>query len=323
MDSNYRRLVDSPGSMVRFTYGFHADVSPDGSSIVYSTCEYRDGRLVETWPRAPRQEPLAAYEIGTVSVEGDGKRRLTKADGFVNYPSWSPDGEQIAFIARIESRPSRSVDSYQYPDYNFVFQNDVKIALIATNGSEPQEGELRRIGSTRRVALYPPVWSPEGQRLAYLAYEGKEEYPYDIVLHVVGLDGSNVTRIGQATGPPSWSPDGEELAFASLDGEAPIIYAVKPDGADLRTIWRSESDDSATSISQVSWSPDGSQFLFISDGAYVVRPDGSDLRLLSRAGARGAWSPDGPIEDCHLRTRGDRSLYHVPRRDGSDRPARE
>ena len=92
---------------------------------------------------------------------------------------------------------------------------------------------------------------------------------------------------------PTWSPDSEELAFASVDGESQIIYAVKPDGTDLRTIWRSESDNPATPIFQVLWSPDGSELIFLSDGAYLVRQDSSDLRLLPAVGTRAAWSPDG------------------------------
>ena len=85
VDLNYERLVDPPRSSIRFMYGFHADVSPDGSHIVYSTCEYPDDRLIETWKGTGNTEPhyegLEAYELGTVDIKGNGRKRLTQAAG--------------------------------------------------------------------------------------------------------------------------------------------------------------------------------------------------------------------------------------------------
>ena len=63
-------------------FGHYADVSPDGSRIVYSTCEY----------------PLDGYEIATVRVDGTDQRRLTKDGHFDHYPVWSPDGKQISTL---------------------------------------------------------------------------------------------------------------------------------------------------------------------------------------------------------------------------------
>ena len=295
VDHNYQRVADSPGSAMRFLYGFHADVSPDGSSIVYSTCEYPYGRVVESWGAGgPVENPLEAYEIGTVNVDGNERKRLTRATGLVNHPSWSPDGEQIAFVAHAGGTSRPRLDRYLYSNYRHHDQQNVKVALMAADGPSPPEGPLRHIGSTARVALYPPAWSPDGQRLAYLAYSG-EEYPFDIVLYTVGLDGLDLTRIRQASAPATWSPNSEELAFASLDGEAPIIYAVRPDGTRLRTIWRGEPGNDATSISQVSWSPGGTELLFVYGAVYIVRPDGDGLSCLvpGWAATRAAWSPDG------------------------------
>ncbi len=66
----------------RFLFGFYADVSPDGSRIVYATCEYFRG----------------GYEIATVKIDGTDERRLTQDGYFEHYPVWSPDGKQIAFV---------------------------------------------------------------------------------------------------------------------------------------------------------------------------------------------------------------------------------
>ena len=110
----------------------------------------------------------------------------------------------------------------------------------------------------------------------------KNTGPFDRVLHTVGVDGTGLTRIGETTIPPSWSPDGEDLAFAATEGEEAVLYAVRPDGTGLREVWRSEASDMPSlPIAQVSWSPDGSEILFVTDRVYVVGADGSGIRPLS------------------------------------------
>ena len=254
-------------------YGFYADVSPDGSSIVYSTCE----------PSAYDsyfERNIDLYEIATVNMDGSGYRRLTENQYFENYPVWSPDGAEIALIRR--EGPWRHYET-AHPS--------VRLYIITAKGGV---GRVGRLGSTDRLALYPPVWSPDGQWLAFIANDG-ECCPRERVLHTVRSDDSELTRIGETTAPATWSPGGEELAFAAVEGEEAVIYAVRADGTGQRTIWRSGPDDPSTPVSQVSWSPDGSELLFTSDHLYVIGSDGSGLRPLGpRSGIiRAAWSPDG------------------------------
>ena len=248
--------------------GFYADVSPNGCRIVYSACK----------PAAYDpfyQRNIDLYEIATVNVDGSGYRRLTTNQYFENYPVWSPDGAEIALI-----RSSRRH-----------YRGSVWLEIMSAEG-----GEVRPLYSTERLALYPPVWSPDGQWLAFIA-DGEECCPRERVLHTVRSDDSELTRIGETTAPATWSPDGEELAFAAKEGREAVIYAVRADGTGQRTIWRSAPDDPpSTPVSQVSWSPDGSDILFTSDHLYVIDSDGSGLRPLGpRSGIIpvASWSPDG------------------------------
>lgn len=314
--------TDNSDDWYRFKYGFYADVSPDGSRIVYSTCEYYVDDAKDSWGVRP-----AGYDIATMNIDGTNRKQLTRDVYLDHYPVWSPDGTRIAII-RDKSDFAQWGTGYDGRLYMVHTDAQGKIAL----------GLLTTINT---VAKYPPVWSPDGQRLAFIAYEedgsrilyvvtvptwspdsedlaftsvgGEPRVVYDYhrpnsfisdgiwirtywrnsMPYSVRSNMPKLNEIDDTTAVPTWSPDGEELAFASVDGATQVIYAVKPDGTDLRTIWRSEPANPATPILQVLWSPDGSELLFLSDGAYLVRQDGSDLRRLPAVGSRAAWSPDG------------------------------
>ena len=57
-------------------------------------------------------------------------------------------------------------------------------------GGDPDEAWLRA------VAFAPPVWSPDGERLAFLVNEG-QHLPYRRVLYTARADGTEMTRIAE------------------------------------------------------------------------------------------------------------------------------
>ena len=286
-DSDYQGFGRSSG--YKFLYGFHADVLPDSSQIVYSTCEYLlDEPFTDQYGTTIYSE---GYEIAAVNIDGSGRKRLTKNHRFDHYPVWSPDGTHIAFIANLGVQ--RAVDANYYEDQ---YQRN-GVNKLAIMYSDAEDGVIRELWDTRKVALYPPVWSPDGQSLAFIENEGKHE-PYKHILHTIRSNGSERNRIGETTAVPTWSPDSKELAFATFDEEDAVIYAVKPDGDGMRRLWSSGPDDASPPVTQVIWSPDGSEILFISDEIYVVDSDGGGLRRLAPnwstdPSTRAAWSKDG------------------------------
>ncbi len=311
IDDSTLSAIDTEGTLLQtiananpgylMPYGFHFDVSPDGSQVVYSSCEYRTERgLDQDVPegfdppedRRPEREKHN-YEIVTVAIDGTSPKRLTQNEYLDHFPEWSPDGTRIAFVGEI-----------RIPEGGF-YPRNAKLLTMAADGS----GVPKALTPPQmEVGLYPPMWSPDGEMVAFIAIEG-ESYPFSNILYTVGADGSGLTRIGETETPPTWSPGGEYLAFARAEEMGSAIYTIRPDGTGIREIWRGVPYGAfrpSTSIYHVSWSPEGSELLFVSsDGTYVVEVDGDGLRRLSlpkpailnrlhrAVDTQAVWSPDG------------------------------
>lgn len=109
-------------------------------------------------------------------ASGGPARRLTEGPGQDFGPTWSPDGERIAF-ERIE------------------------IYVVPTRGGEP-----RSIASDPDYLLEWPAWSPDGQWIAYQQRRG--------ALWRVPSAGGAPERLTEGKGNrPRWSRDGKQLFY--------------------------------------------------------------------------------------------------------------
>ena len=261
----------------RYYYGYYADLSPDGSRFIYTSCDY----LVDEPEGYSHQK---GYELVAMNVDGTGRTRLTRNKSVEHFPVWSPDGSRIAFM--------RSEGSAFFPDPRYG-EGNIMLVITTADGTELTS---RTLG---HVALYPPAWSPDGEAIAYVAHEGPSGSTV-LVVQTADLGSAEPVRIGKAVSTPSWSPDGEELAFASVEEDVVVVYAARADGTGQREVWRGAGE-----YGQVQWSPNGSEILIVTDQAYLVRADGSEQRALGHEGpvthdprrplpvSHAAWSPDG------------------------------
>ena len=316
-----------------FPFGFYFDISPNGKRIVYATCEFPSSAAVEgvTYSERYSERGRYHYEIAVINLDGSGHQRLTNNQYLDHYPVWSVAGMRITFIGQNRG-----------PSSNFVNRNNRQLYSMAADGSNLRhEVPIEHNG----LALGPPMWSPNGEFLAILVTEG-EFGRYRHVLYVLEADTLNSTRVAQvATAKrewlgytndsvpvlPSWSPDGAYLAFAMADESdgATGVYTVRPDGSELKQIFEPQSPEWETK--HVSWSPDGSEILVVSNQTlFFIQPDGIGIRSLSpitepKIGDRilVAWSPHGTrlalyyLPGFRNRDRGIQ-LYTVSR-DGTDR----
>ena len=156
-------------------------------------------------------DPSLSAGIGQVVTGSDGEawvvgaiRRLTDYSASYSSPSWSPDGQHIAFGFERDGR--------------------AKIYVIGSDGSN-----FRRLTDHPAWAALP-TWSPDGQHIAFVSERGVSD------IYVMGSDGSdrrNLTNDSHWDWSPSWSPDGQHIAFVSRRGSygKAEIYVIDSDGS--------------------------------------------------------------------------------------------
>jgi TolB protein len=126
--------------------------------------------------------------IMTIGADGTDEVNCTPQPGLSSYPTWSPDGNQIAYV----SDRSGSDEVYTM---------------------DPEGGTQRRL-TTNAADELRPAWSPDGGRLAYQAFRLSG-------IFTVSANGGNERRVLGHGSSHSWSPDGTSLAFISRsDGDA-------------------------------------------------------------------------------------------------------
>ena len=246
-----------------FSHGFYADVSPQGTQVVYSYCQLLPPDFYK-------------YEIAVINLDGTGYQRLTENEGPSNSPAWSPDGSRVAFLANMYS-------------WELLSLYDAELYTMAADGTDKQKvvalDTLREDLDKREyisgVLFAPPVWSPDGERLAFLLFEGVRAVAHFRVLYTVRVGGTELTRIAAAVVPPVWSPDGEYLAFVMAHEKALFgrtylrsggVYKVRPDGTELQLMLAPPSAE--WDVTQISWSSDGSELLIVSEEQAIILQGG-------------------------------------------------
>jgi Tol biopolymer transport system component len=153
---------------------FNFDVSGDERTVVFA--------------QVLRSSKLRALERGP--TDGVEARTLTTGTSSETFPSLSPDGALVAYLAQ----DHLGTNLYVRP-----FDGGPGRALVQTTGP-------------KRMT----TWSPQGDRVAYLSIEPEGDW-----LSIVPVAGGTPRRLTRAPGQivaVDWMPDGERIVFRSEDG---------------------------------------------------------------------------------------------------------
>ena len=242
---------------------FRGAGQPDGSRIVYATCALSEDSEREDGS----DKKVYNYEIFVSDSDGANTWRLTNNTHFDVLPAWSPDGGRVAFI----SDPDRNLLEYRSTVTEGVSRvKHVAAGRLTVHTAATGENREIALPAGRAVAPYRLEWSPNGERIAFVALEG-EDHPWNTAVYTVGADGSGLSRVSDTDSGPAWSPDGEAIAMIVTEGDDELaLYTFAADGSNpVRADFSVDRLSTAGSswvrskfwMGNLSWSPDGSAIL--------------------------------------------------------------
>lgn len=313
-------LMEATGENIRRVsdIGFHPSWSPDASKIVVS----ERASIHHTLHTVPNSS------LWIIDVNSGNRRQLdTKGDAIM--PSWSPNGQRIAYwfvrqgklgeIATMSADGSAEpvvITDDAFSDWNPVWSPDGRYLYFASDRGGSMSlwrvavdettgkalGEPEAVATTSKYCRHI-TFSRDGNLLAYIRYESKSN------LQTIGFD----EKTKKVTGDVNWVTQGNhEITNPGLspNGEEFVIRNVKPNQEDLVVFnkdgsnWRNLTNDNF--LERIpSWSHDGRRIVFHSDrsGKYqvwTINPDGSDLQQITFSEKTGAYVGVFSPDDTHL-----------------------
>jgi len=141
------------------------------------------------------------FHLNIADSDGFNEQTILDSSKPLMSPSWSPDGQQLAYVSFEAGRPQIFVQQ-----------------VFSANGQRQRVTDFPGLNGA-------PVWSPDGKYLAMtLSKSGNPEiYLYQLATKQL----TQLTKHPAIDTEPSWSPDGKQLVFTSDRGGKAQLYRVR------------------------------------------------------------------------------------------------
>lgn len=206
------RLTDHPAA------DLHPAWSPDGRRIAFTSERYDDIQ-----PDYDGNAEILVLDLDTRRIS-----RLTHHPADDAFPTWSPDGDRIAFA----SQRSGTFNLY----------------VVNASGGDPS-AITHNTGTS-----WQPAWEPDGDRIAF-AYVPSGFTQNEVAwISLVDADGAGLVRLTRELRgdfDPSWSTDGQRLVFVSTRAGSRELYTMEVGSA----AGAARVDAGAGNASDPAWRP--------------------------------------------------------------------
>jgi dipeptidyl aminopeptidase/acylaminoacyl peptidase len=265
------------------------DFTEDYDLLVYT--EESDRPDKEEWEEREEKKDDAFYaekkltynHIWVYDSETGEKTQVTEGEYDYQGPQWSPDGGWIAFTSNRTQTQMGDEDRSDNSD----------ILVIPADG-----GEARNLTSFNSGPDRGPVWSPEGDRIAFTGSLIENSGAGQNDLFVVSLDGGaphNLTEnLDYSVSGAQWSTDGQDIYFSAAQDRSARFYRISASGGEPETVLPGgEFVYGGARVSE-----DGSTLLFTGSSlgvpgeVFMAGADGSNIRRI--------MSPTNQMEDFEV-----------------------
>jgi Tol biopolymer transport system component len=231
---------------------------------------------------------LVVSDRGILRRFANGKMTQLTTDANDQFPAWSRDGTQIAFVRY-------PVDLRERFCHLFVINSD------GTGLHQVGQVETDCSGAS---------WGPGDRQLAF---GGTHPSGNKATLWVVNVDGSEPRLLLRGRGAnfegthPAWSPDGRTIVFGWTASRVNGLLAIRPDGSGLHALVKPRPKH-VDVFAQPVWSRDGKRLAFVhvdfetrTRKIVTTTARGSSRHTLARLplnpGLMGvpSWSPNGSL----------------------------
>jgi Tol biopolymer transport system component len=235
--------------------------SPDGIQGVaagYSKATQGPTELYTFKVLKSGDRPIGIQDVTLLLDLGDDTR--------VGSPTWSPDGEKIAF-------------SY-IPNLGNLFESHLNVLDL-------KSGDVVELLNDPDFDTYEVRWSPNGEWIAFSGNFGEENN--NVFIYLIKPNGSGFQQLTNLGGEYlfSWSPDSNWIVFDSFDSSDRSnmqndLYLVNVGSGETSRLTNYEDDSS-----EPDWSPDGKWVVFTSrkDNKYGI----TDIYLLDMSWLEMEW----------------------------------